>query len=261
MVREVRLFLIAPVVCILRLIIKLMGHSIKEVNYLKRYNKKQNVEQKKNLSIMNLVVLGANGGIGNMVVRQALNAGHNVTAILRTPGKLEIRHPNLQIVRGDVMKPGTLNEYLKNKDVVISSIGNSSLKKMTLYSMGNKNLINSLNTIGVTRAFFISASGLEVNPTHSLLVRLATRFILQSLLRNMYSDLWAMEKIIKESNINWTIIRPPRLVDSPVTGNYRTAIEGFLNKGLKISRADVAHFIVNNLTNKTIVRKVVEVAY
>jgi putative NADH-flavin reductase len=219
------------------------------------------VEQNKNLSTLNLVVLGANGGIGNMVVRQALNAGHNVTAILRTPGKIEIRHPNLQIVRGNVMKPGTLNEYLKNKDVVISAIGNSSLKKTTLYSMGNKNLIDSLNSVGVTRAFYISASGLEVNPTHSLLVRLATRFILQTLLRNMYSDLWAMEKIIKESNIDWTIIRPPRLLDRPVTGNYRTAIEGFLNNGLKISRADVAHFIVNNLTNETIVRKVVEVAY
>jgi len=70
-----------------------------------------------------------------------------------------------------------------------------------------------------------------------------------------------MEKIIKESNINWTIIRPPKLLDSPATGNYRTTVDGFLNNGLKISRADVAHFIVHNLVNEAVIKKTVEVAY
>ena len=219
------------------------------------------MEQNKKISTLNIVVLGANGGIGNQVVLQALNAGHKVTAILRTPGNLEISHTNLQIVQGDVMKPNTLEEHLENKDAVISAIGKSSLKKTSLYSQGNNNLIEAMKRAGTNRAFFISASGLEVNPTHSLLIKFATKFILQALLRNMYADLWAMEKIIKESNINWTIMRPPKLLDSPVTGNYRTTADGFLNNGLKISRADVAHFIVHNLTNETIVRKTVEVAY
>jgi putative NADH-flavin reductase len=77
----------------------------------------------------------------------------------------------------------------------------------------------------------------------------------------MYADLWKMEKIVKESNINWTIMRPPKLLNSPETGKYRTAIDHYLNKGLEISRADVAHFIVNNLTNKAIIKKTVEIAY
>lgn len=219
------------------------------------------MEQNKKNTRLNIVVLGANGGIGNQVVIQALNAGHKVTAILRTPGKLDISHTNLQIVKGDIMKPDTLEEHLRNKDAVVSAIGKNSLKKTTLYSQGNNNLIEAMKRAGTNRAFFISASGLEVNPTHSLLIKFATKFILQALLRNMYADLRAMEKIIKESNINWTIMRPPRLLNSPVSGNYRTTADGFLNNGLKISRADVAHFIVHNLTNETIFRKVVEVAY
>jgi len=217
--------------------------------------------QNKKISTLNIVVLGANGGIGNHVVLQALNAGHKVTAILRTPSNFEISHTNLQIVKGDVMQPNILERHLENKDAVISAIGKNSLKKTTLYSQGNSNLIEAMKRAGTDRAFFISASGLEVNPTHSLFIKFATKFILQSVLRNMYADLWAMEKIIKGSNINWTIMRPPKLLDSPVTGNYRTTADGFLNNGLKISRADVAHFIVHNLTNETIVRKTVEVAY
>lgn len=155
----------------------------------------------------------------------------------------------------------TIDQHLENKDIVVSAIGKSSLKKTTLYSQGNKNLIEAMKTAGVARAFFISASGLEINPTHSLLIKFATRFILQSLLKNMYADLWDMEKIIKESHTNWTIIRPPKLLDSPQTGSYRTAINNYPTGALKISRADVAHFIVNNLTDETIIKKTVEIAY
>ena len=219
------------------------------------------MEQGKKNATLHIAVIGANGGIGNQVVLQALDAGHTVTAIVRTPGNIKMAHPHLHIVQGDVMQPHSLGEHLENKDAVISAIGKNSLKKTTLYSQGNKNLIEAMKKAGTDRAFFISASGLEVNPTHSLLLRFATKFILQALLRNMYADLWAMEKMIKESNFNWTIIRPPKLLDNPVTGNYRARADGFLNNGLTISRADVAHFIVHNITNDTIVRKTVEMAY
>jgi putative NADH-flavin reductase len=214
-----------------------------------------------NPATRNVVVLGANGGIGKQAVAQALNAGYQVTAILRTPGNLQISHPNLRIVQGDVMRPETLEGLLKSQDFVISAIGKNSLKKTKLYSEGNKNLIEAMKRAGTTRAFFISASGLELNHTHSLPVRFATRFFLQILLRNMYADLGLMERIIKESNLNWTIMRPPKLLDGPGTGVYRAAINNHVVNGLKISRADVAHFMVNNLTSDAVYKKTVEVAY
>jgi putative NADH-flavin reductase len=219
------------------------------------------MEQHKDHPSLQVVVIGANGGIGNQVVVKALTEGHRVTAIVRNPANLIITHPNLNIVQGDVMKPASIEEHLKNKDVVVSAIGKNSLKKTTLYSQGNRNIIVAMKNAGIKRAFFISASGLEVNPTHSLLVKFATKFILQAILKNMYADLWVMEKVVKESNINWTIIRPPKLIDSPETGIYRSSVDSYLNNGLKISRADVAHYIVHNLMNTSIYQKTIEIAY
>nr|WP_082856132.1 SDR family oxidoreductase [Mucilaginibacter sp. L294] len=219
------------------------------------------MEHEQKTKLYHIAVLGANGGIGKHAVLCALKAGHMVTAILRTPANLTFVHPNLNVVQGDVMKQDTLEEHLKGKDVVISAIGKSSFKKTTLYSEGNKNLIDAMARVGINRAFFISASGLDVNPSHSFLVRFATKFILQVLLRNMYADLRQMEKIIKESNLNWTIMRPPQLTDGPETGTYRIAIHNFLNNGLKISRADVALFIINNLMDAAITKKTIEIGY
>lgn len=209
----------------------------------------------------NIVVLGANGGIGRQVVEMALKQGHHVTAILRNPANLIFTHPNLTVVKGDIMKPETIESCLQNKDAVISAIGKSSLKKTTLYSQGNKNLLHVLTNAGTTRVFFISASGLEVNPAHSYFMRLAAKFGLQKLLKNMYADLERMEKIIKESCQNWTIMRPPRLTNAPFTGIYRSAVNGFLKAGFSISRADLAHYMISNITNEAIYKKTIEVAY
>ncbi len=208
-----------------------------------------------------IAVLGANGGIGRQTVEAALKAGYSVTAILRTPTNLDLKHPNLQIVKGDVMKPETLEEHLINKDAVISAIGKTSFKATTLYSQGNKNIIDVMKKVGATHVFFISASGLDVNPTHSFIIRLATKYILQKLLKNMYADLEVMESLVKKSEINWTIIRPPKLNDKPATGKYRIAINKMLNNGLAISRADVGHFMVHNINNEAIYKKTVEIAY
>jgi uncharacterized protein YbjT (DUF2867 family) len=81
------------------------------------------------------------------------------------------------------------------------------------------------------------------------------------MLRNIYADLWEMKRIIKASTISGTIMRPPKLTDGPETGSYKMAIERYLVNGIKISHADVAHFIVHSLANKAIVKKTVEVAY
>src|SRR5712671_1638206 len=131
------------------------------------------------LPVYNMAVLGANGGIGRQVVEMALKQGHIVTAILRNPAKLAITHPNLIVAKGDIMKPETLKKYLEKKDVVISAIGKNSLKKTTLYSQGSENLLNAMKKMGTTRVFFISASGLEVNPSHNFFIRLTTKYILQ----------------------------------------------------------------------------------
>jgi putative NADH-flavin reductase len=114
---------------------------------------------------------------------------------------------------------------------------------------------------GVDRVFFISASALEVSPVLPFFAKLITKYIIQKLLKYMYADLRIMEKRIKESGLDWTIIRPPQLVDKPRTGNYRISINTFLKNGLKISRADVAHYIISNIANKQTYQTTIEIAY
>jgi putative NADH-flavin reductase len=211
--------------------------------------------------VYNIAILGANGGIGRQAVELALAQGHRVTAILRNPANLTLIHPNLTVVKGDVMQPGTLEPHLANKDAVLSVIGKTSLKETTLYSQGNKNLLGAMEKAGSRRVFVVSASGLEINPSHSFIVRLAAKYILQKLLKRMYADLERMEALVKQSPLNWTIMRPPRLTNAPATGHYRFSINRFLKNGLSISRADLAHFMLHNIANEQIYKTTVEVAY
>jgi len=211
---------------------------------------------------LDILVIGANGGIGKQTVEIALQAGHNVTALVRNRAKLAMTHANLQIVKGDVMHPETFEDYLEGKDAIISALGTNTINKPTiLYSEGNKNLLKAMKKKGTQRAFFISASALEISPVLPFYVRLAEKYIVQKILRHMYDDLRIMERMIKETDINWTIMRPPRLTDKPVTGKYRFAINGFLKNCLSISRADVAHFMINNITNEATYRTTIEIGY
>lgn len=219
----------------------------------------------KNLPGRQVLVIGANGGIGKQCIRIALDAGHYVTAVLRTPSKLTLVHPNLKIVQGDISNPASIAGYLDNKDVVISAVGASGGmfgdKPTTLYSDAAKVILKAVDGRTVTHAFFISASAVEISPVLPFFVRFFAKYILQKLLKYMYYDLLQMEKIVKNSDANWTIIRPPQLTDGPETGNYRIAINEFLKNGLKISRADVAHFIMHHISDPGIYKTTVEIGY
>jgi putative NADH-flavin reductase len=131
----------------------------------------------------------------------------------------------------------------------------------TLYSRGAMNILHEMKQSGIRRAFFISASAVETNPLLPFFVRLASKYIIQKLLANMYADLRLMEKLVKESELDWTIVRPPRLTDSQLTGKYRIAVNRFLKNGLKISRADTAHFMLSNIQSEDMFKSVVEIGY
>jgi len=214
---------------------------------------------------LNLMVIGANGGIGRQTVELALNYGHHVTAVLRDPAKLQLVHNNLKVVKADVMKPETFESHLEGIDAVMSAIGVKGGffddKPTTLYSEGNANLLDAMKRMNVNRAFFISASAVEISPVLPFFVRLAAKYVVQKLLKHMYADLLRMEELVKESGLDWTIIRPPRLTDKPATGNYRFAINSFLKNALVISRADVAHFMINNVNHEATYRSTIEIAY
>jgi putative NADH-flavin reductase len=212
----------------------------------------------------NLLIIGANGGIGRQAVNQALIMGHHVTALVRNPAKLPLTHPNLKIVRADITQPLSFLNLFAGHDVIISAIGVSggfNDPPTTLYSQGALNILREMKQSGIRRAFFISASAVETNPLLPLFVRLASKYIIQKLLANMYTDLRLMEKLVKESELDWTIVRPPRLIDSQLTDKYRIAVNRFLKNGLKISRSDTAHFMLSHVQSEEMFRSVVEIGY
>ena len=215
--------------------------------------------------MLQVIVIGANGGIGRHCVEQALAAGHLVTAIVRNPAKISIEHRNLIVVQGDVLDPGSIQPHFSGKDAVISTIGvNTGLtsdRATTLYSAGALNIIQIMQASGVRRAFFISAAAVETNPLLPFLIRFVSKHIIQKLLKHMYADLRHMENEIRTTDLDWTIVRPPQLTNKAVTGQYRIAVNGFLKNGLKISRADTAHFMLAHVLDTATYQSVVEIAY
>lgn len=206
---------------------------------------------------MKLIVFGATGGIGSQVVTQALAAGHEVTAVARHPAAISIKHERLEVVKGDVLDADTMPTFA-GQDMVVSALGARDRASTVVYSQGVANIIRGMHTAHVRRLFCISASGLDPGP---FIQRVFARPVLWAILKEMYSDLVRMETVVKESGLDWTIVRPPMLNDKPRTGKYRVAVNKHLPGCWVISRADVADYILTQLTNPDSYCGLVEVAY
>jgi putative NADH-flavin reductase len=213
---------------------------------------------------LKLLLFGANGGIGKECVSQALAAGHQVNAIVRDPAKLPMTHPNLMIIKGDVTRPESFAASLKDRDLVISAIGHGgglgNDKPTTLYSVGAENILREMKAAGITRAFFISASALETSPALPPFYRFISTYVIQKLLKHSYADLRRMEAIIKSSDVDWTIVRPPQLTNKPLSTAYRFAVNTYLKNALKVSRAAVAHFMLAHALDNAIYKATIEIA-
>ena len=190
---------------------------------------------------MKLTVFGATGRIGQLVVEQALAAGDEVVAVVRSPyaGK----HPNLEVVRvAGLTDPAALVPALKGSDAAISGVGARSSKDVTVASSTTRVILRALEEAGVRR--FVAVSAAPVGPTppgERFVTRTVAMPLLRRLLRGVYGDLASMEADIAASGLDWTVIRPPRLQDKPLTGKYRLAIGVNVARGLTVGRADVAH--------------------
>ena len=209
---------------------------------------------------MKIIVFGSTGRTGRHLVQQGLDAGHIVTAIARDPAAVNIKHINLTIIKGDVLQPDTFEDIIRGHDTVFSAIGKDSIKPTSLYSQGISTIIAAMQKHKVMRLMSMSASAVATNPRLSFLLKIATK-ILQRILKNPYADILRMDKIIKQSGLNYTIVRPPRLTNKALTGKYRFAINEWLPSCTSISRADLAHFMLQQVNNSGTYQSTTEVSY
>lgn len=211
---------------------------------------------------MKLAVFGATGGTGQQVVRQALDAGHSVTAVVRDPARLSVSHSALEVVTADVTDPEALHPALAGRDAVISALGANSRKQVGIASAGTHGILRAMETCGVRR--FTAVSAMPVGPVpegENFLFRRVITPILRAILREAYADLAVMEEEIRHSALEWTVVRPPRLLDKPLTGNYRRVMGENVPRGHEISRADLAHAMLVALDDTATTKQLMGVAY
>lgn len=192
----------------------------------------------------NIIIFGSTGTIGLNLVEQALDHGYHVTAFTRSPAKLKIVHPALNVVKGDVLDPSSVARAVQGHDAVLVALGAG--REGRIRSEGTRNVLNAMEQVSVQR--LICETTLGAGDSRENLNFFWKYIMFGMLLKDAYQDHQHQEAFIKQSTVNWTIVRPGAFTDGPLTGVYR---HGFApsdrNIKLKISRADVAHFMLKQL--------------
>ena len=209
---------------------------------------------------MKLLIFGSTGGTGRELLQQALEQGHSVTTFVRDPAKLDdIKHTNLQVVRGDVLDPAVVESAVAGQEAVLSTIGTGA-KRTTLREVGTRHIVEAMEKTGVKR--LVCQSSLGVGDSRANLPFFTKYIIVAVFLRHAFADHEHQEVVVKQSSLDWIIVRPPHLTNGTRTGVYR---HGFSTTDtrlkLKISRADVADFMLKQLTDDTYLHQTPGVSY
>ncbi len=193
---------------------------------------------------MKIAVIGASGRTGILTVYQALDKGYEVNAFARKAYNVTIRHPKIRMIEGDILDYPKVKEAIKGVDAVIVTLGMDKNKPLRTFSDGTANIIKAMKECGVKRLICMSSAGILGNDTHPVFGKI----IIPIFLNHIYADKKEQMNIIKESGLEWIIIRPPRLTLAPKTGKYQLT-EG--RPGTRsVPRNDVADFMLKLLTNK-----------
>jgi len=187
---------------------------------------------------MRIVVFGATGGTGSQVVRQALAAGHEVTAVIRRSGALAAQQ-RLQVVVGALDEMDVVENAVRGQDVVISALGTDRKGTTTVCTDAIGVILEAMRTQHVGRLLVVSAYGAAETHDRSLYSRL-----LWTLKGDSMRDKETMEALVRGSEVDWTIVQPPALTNGPPTGAYRTGTDLRIGLRSRISRADLADFLL-----------------
>lgn len=193
---------------------------------------------------MKIIVFGATGGVGKSVVAQALEAGLEVTAFVRTPSKMDITHENLKLIQGNAFNQEEVSAAIVGHDAVVSCIGsNQGMKESTEIQEMAKNIVDGMKAHNVERIIYTASAGI-----HKEIPGVSGKLVM-FMLKNPLKDHRAAVDYIQANRLNYTIVRPMGLTDQPFTGKYRESASSVPEKSRTIPRADVAHFILKALTD------------
>ncbi len=203
---------------------------------------------------MNVLIVGATRGVGRQLLEQALASGHAVTALVRNPQRLAMRHARLRTLKGDILDSDAVAAAMAGQDAVCCSIGvRTPWEQAAVFSEGTRNLLQAMKKTGVRRLLGVTGIGAGNSKGHGGF--LYDRIFYPLLLKGVYADKDRQESLIEASDVDWTIVRPGFLTNGPLTGNYRMLTDMTGITAGRISRADVAHFILKELESNRYLRQ------
>ena len=207
---------------------------------------------------MRLTILGATGRIGGHLLTWALDNGHDVRVLARDPGEMPA-HSGLTATRGDALDSAAVAEAIDGADAVLSALGPRGAKSPGLLTEAAANITDAMGKTGAARLISVSAAGafITADPNMNRLVKV----ILPRIFAKPFADTRGMEDVITRTDLDWTLVRATRLVNGPLTGQYRVSPDYPPRGGGKISRADVAHFMALTLTEGAWIRSSPALAY
>ncbi|TLZ81842.1 MAG: SDR family oxidoreductase [Methanobacteriota archaeon] len=210
--------------------------------------------------MVNLVVFGATGETGRWIADRAVQAGHEVTAFVRDPGRMHIVHDRVKVVRGDVLDAASADGAIAGQDAVLSALGSSARNPAPVLSTGVRHILDAMERHHVRRIVALSAAGALGESAGFLFGNLGLR-IFRMWLPEVYREHRKMLVELQPRDVDWTAVRAVLLTNATPKGRYRVAVEGIPRWGFRISRADVAEFMVRQLTSDEFVRKMPAIAY
>jgi uncharacterized protein YbjT (DUF2867 family) len=221
---------------------------------------------------MRLAIFGPTGGTGRRLVERAIAEGHDLTAFVRNPSKLTARHERLRVVVGDAFDPDSVREAVAGNEAVICVLGSRQPSNPLfprrsgdpngVASAGSENIVAAMKEHGLRRFVCQSAWGVgESRQNPGFAGAFFMNVLVPPLLRDEYADKEAQEKIVSESDLDWIIVRPMLLTNGTWTNDYRADVDLKPGRRPYISRADVADFLLRQLTDDTFVRKTPAIGY
>jgi putative NADH-flavin reductase len=220
---------------------------------------------------MKLTIVAATGGVGRQLLEEAVAAGHDVTAVARNPGKLTRQ---VRTVTADLaaVEPAVLEPAVAGADAVLSALGPHSNADAGIAAPGTRSIVAAMQAMGVRRIVVVSAAPVGTvpspgnpnppkhDPGDGFFMRHLFSRIARAMFGKVYDDLAQMEDILRESGLDWTIVRPPQLTDKQPTGAYRTAVDRNVRGGFSVSRADVAQLMLRVLDEPETIHHVIGIA-
>lgn len=203
---------------------------------------------------MKLTIFGATGGTGMEVVKQALAAGHQVTAFARTPGKIELDHSNLKIVQGSIEQADRVEAAVAGSEAVISALGPTRNSPPGMLTSGMRHVLQAMNEHDVQRLIVATGAGVADPNDEPKLINKFITFLLKTTAGSVLEDSVGMVNAVRNSDRDWVIVRAPRLADAPQRKQLKA---GYVGKGpgASLTRADFAAFMLDQLADNTWLHK------